>query len=103
MPSIALGVPQHLPPPGPIPAHPHDPARAFSSHWLRAMGDAKKLHSDLAFFLVSPEKAIVGEMVFGLAMVWVHPYQACIPTLDEVARKLTLLTTSCENWAYTFV
>ena len=36
-------------------------------------------------------------------MVRVHPYQACIPTLDEVARKLTLLTTSHENWAYTFV
>ena len=42
-------------------------------------------------------------MVFGLAMVWVHPYQAHIPTLDEVARKLTLLTISHENWAYAFV
>ena len=42
-------------------------------------------------------------MVFGLAMVWVHPYQACIPTLDDVVRKFTLLTTSHENWAYSLV
>ena len=42
-------------------------------------------------------------MVFRPAMVWVHPYQACIPTLDEAARKLTLLTASCENWAYAVV
>ena len=41
-------------------------------------------------------------MVFGPAIVWVHPYQAHIPTLDEAAKKLTLLTTS-ENWAYAFV
>ena len=68
-----------------------------------AWGDAKKFCSDLAYLLVSPEKATEGEMVFGLAMVWVHPYQACISTLDEVARKLTLLTASQENWAYTFV
>ena len=42
-------------------------------------------------------------MVFRLTMVWVHPYQACIPTLDEVARKLALYTASHENWAYAFV
>ena len=41
--------------------------------------------------------------MFGLAGVWVHLYQACIPTLDEVAKKLALLTTSCKNWTYTFV
>ena len=45
----------------------------------------------------------MGEMVFGLAMVWVHPYQAHVSTLDEAAKKLTLLTTSGKNWAYTFV
>ena len=45
----------------------------------------------------------MGEMVFGLAIVWVHPYQAWIPTLDKLAKKLALLTTFGENWAYTFV
>ena len=41
--------------------------------------------------------------MLGLAMVWVHPYQACILILGEVARKLALHTTSHENWAYAFV
>ena len=42
-------------------------------------------------------------MVFRLAVVWVHPYQAHVPTLDEVVKKLTLLTTSGKNWAYAFL
>ena len=41
--------------------------------------------------------------MFGLAIVWVHPYQACVPTLDELGKKLTLLTTSGKNWTYVFV
>ena len=45
----------------------------------------------------------MGEVVFGLAIVAVHPYQASIPTLDEAARKLTLLTTFGKNLAYAFV
>ena len=71
----------------------------FSGAW----GDTKKFCSDLVFLLVLPKKAIMREMVFGLAMVWVHPYQAHISALDEVAKKLTLLTTSSKNWAYAFV
>ena len=45
----------------------------------------------------------MGEVVIGLPVVWVHPYQACVPTIDEAVRKLTLLTTSGENWAYAFM
>ena len=68
-----------------------------------AWGNTKKFHSDLPYLFVSPKKATEEEMVFGwFAMVWVHPYQACIPTLDEAVRKLTLLTASHKNWAYTF-
>ena len=36
-------------------------------------------------------------------MVWAHPYQAHVPSLDEVAKKLTLLTTLGGDWAYAFV
>ena len=43
------------------------------------------------------------QFAFELAVVWVHPYQACIPSLKEVARKLTLITPSGENWVYAFV
>ena len=42
-------------------------------------------------------------MVFGLALMWVYPYQAHVPIMDEAVRKHTLLTTSSKNWAYAFV
>ena len=42
-------------------------------------------------------------MAFGLAMVLVHPHQAQLSSLDEVARKLTLLINLGDNWAYAFV
>ena len=71
--------------------------------WSGVWGDVEKFCSDLAFLLILPKRVIVGEMVFGLAIVWVHPYQAHIPILDEVAKRLSLLTTSSNNWAYAFV
>ena len=42
-------------------------------------------------------------MAFGLTVVWAHPYQAHLSSLDEVVKKLTLLINSGDNWAYTFV
>ena len=45
----------------------------------------------------------MGEMAFGLTMVWAHPYQACLSSLDEAVRKITLLLNSGDNWAYAFV
>ena len=68
-----------------------------------AWGDIKKFWSDLAFLLIVPKKTNEGEMAFRLAVVWVHPYQACLSSLDEVAKKFTLLIDSGDNWAYAFV
>ena len=42
-------------------------------------------------------------MAFRLTAVWVDPYQACLSSLDEAVRKLTLLINLTDNWAYTFV
>ena len=67
------------------------------------MGDAEKLWGNLAFLQIVPRKTTEGEMAFGLAMVWAHPYQACLSSLDETARKLALLLNSGDNWVYTFV
>ena len=44
-----------------------------------------------------------GEMAFRLVAVWMHPYQACYSSLDEVARKPALLIDLGDNWAYAFV
>ena len=41
--------------------------------------------------------------MYGLAMVWVHPYQARVSTIHNVVRKLTLLPSAGPNWPYTFV
>ena len=57
----------------------------------------------MAFLLIAPRKTIGGEMVFGLATVWTHPHQAQLSSLDEVAKKLTLLIDLGDNWVYTFM
>ena len=70
---------------------------------LLVRGDPKRFHSDVAFLLILPKDGIAKEMVYGLAMVWVHPYQARVSTIDDAVRKLILLASSAPNWPYTFV
>ena len=57
----------------------------------------------MAFLLILPKEGVTGERVYGFAMVWVHPCQARVPTLDEAARRLTLLASSGSNWPYAFM
>ena len=57
----------------------------------------------MAFLLILPEEGVAGVRVYGLTVVWVHPPQSRVPTLDEAARKLALLTSSSSNWPYTFM
>ena len=47
---------------------------------LKAWGDNERFHSDVAFLLVLPEEGVAEERVYGLTMVWVHPYQARLST-----------------------
>ena len=69
---------------------------------LLAWDDPKRFHSDVAFLLILPKEGVAGERVYGLAMVWVHPYQARVSTIDDAVRKLTLLASARPNWSYTF-
>ena len=57
----------------------------------------------MAFLLVLPKEGVAGERVYGLTVVWVHPCQARVPTLDKVVRKLALLASSGSNWSYAFM
>ena len=68
-----------------------------------AWGDPERFHSDVAFLLILPKEGIAGERVYGLAMVWVHSYQARVSTIDNAVRKLTLLASARPNWPYMFV
>ena len=70
---------------------------------LHAWGDIERFHSDMAFLLILPKGGVVGERVYGLTMVWIHPCQVRVPTLDEGVRKLSLLASSGSNWSYAFV
>ena len=57
----------------------------------------------MAFLLILPKEGIAGERVYGLAMVWVHPYQARVSTIEDAAKKLILLASTGPNWPYAFV
>ena len=100
--SIALGVPQHLPPPETIQVTQLTLPELLPS-LAQGHGVMPKILQQLGILIISPKKSIVGEMVIRLTVVWVHPYQAHISTLDEAVKKLALLTTSGQNWAYAFV
>ena len=70
---------------------------------LLVWGDPKRFHSDVAFLLILPKEGIAGGRVYGLAMVWVHPYQARVSTIDDAARKLALPASSGPDWPYAFM
>ena len=50
-----------------------------------------------------PKEGIAGERVYGLAMVWVHPYQARVSTIDDAAEQLAQLASTGPNWPYALV
>ena len=70
---------------------------------LKAWGDPKKFYSDVNFLLVLPKEGAVGERVYGLTMVWVHPYQTRVSTIDNSARQLAQLSSTGPNWPYALV
>ena len=70
---------------------------------LKVWGDPEKFHSDIAFLLVLPEEGVVGERVYCLTMMWVHPYQVRVSTIDEVVKQLTQLGPIGPNWPYALV
>ena len=79
------------------------PLELTSLTHLKAWGDANKFCSNVAFLLVLPKQGVAGERTYGLAMVWVHPYQARISTIDGAAKQLTKLASTGPNWPYPLV
>ena len=41
--------------------------------------------------------------MYGLTMMWVHPYQARVSTIDDVAKQLIQLASTGPNWPYALV
>ena len=68
-----------------------------------AWGDMEKPHQDMLFFLIVQSLAVACEWVFGLTTVLMHPHQACLPTLVDVAQKLLLLADEGADWSYAYI
>ena len=58
---------------------------------LKAWGEAERFKSEVAFLCISTKGPTEGDKVFGLAMIWVHPYQARVSSMGEVVKLLTPL------------
>ena len=70
---------------------------------LKAWGDTKKIDSNVTFLLLLPTEGAAGERVYRLAMVWVHPYQAKVSTIDDTAKQLVQFASIWPNWPYGLV
>ena len=75
----------------------------FSLTSLKGWGDAEKFCNDITFLLVSAKEEVTGDRMHGLSTVWVNPYQARVPTVEEAVRELTTLVSSGPHWPYTLV
>ena len=63
---------------------------AFFPHWLMGMGWLWKILQWYDISVGIAQREFAGERMYGLAVVVVHPCQARVPTLDDVARKTCL-------------
>ena len=70
---------------------------------LKAWGNQEKLRSNVTFLLILTEGCTAGERVYGLFMMWVHPYQAKVSTMEEAVKQLTPLIPTGPDWPYALV
>ena len=70
---------------------------------LKTWGDMEKFKSNVTFLLILTGECTVGDRVFGLSTMWVHPYQARAPTMEEAVKQLTPLVSTGPNWSYALV
>ena len=69
----------------------------------KAWGKVDKFCSDIAFLLVLPKEGAAEEKTYSFTMVWVHPYQARVSTIEKAIKQLDQLTPSGPDWPYALV
>ena len=90
-------------PPTPLAGTPcHSQAELFSISSLKVWGDTQKPHCDIAYLLVWVENT-KKDRCYSISLVWVHPNQVRVATMEEVVEKLTACTPSGANWPYALV
>ena len=101
--SVNLGESGHLSTATTVPCHLHYSIRPHLPNQPKGLGDAEKFHSNIAFLLVSTEEGVAGDRMNGLSTVWVNPYQAKVPTVEEAVKQLTALVSSGPGWPFALV
>ena len=66
-------------------------------------GKPMKQSQGMTYLLLVPSQEAKEEKRFGLAGVWIHPNQFLLFSLEDVAKKLTSLISTKEDWYYTLV
>ena len=100
---IFIGMSWHLPYPEAVPHCPGDPTRALFPHSITGVGWCQKISQQCGISTDIAQRGYCRREGYGLAMVWVHPYQARVSIIDDVVRELALLASSRPDWPYTFV
>ena len=80
-----------------LPCHSHAELSSISS--LKVWGHTQKPCCDIAYLLVWVEDVMQGRQ-YGISLVWVHPNQIRVATIEEVEENLTAYTSSGVNWPY---
>ena len=58
---------------------------------LKVWDNVEKFCSGIADLLFLPKEGVAKERAYGLAMMWVHPYQARVSTIEEAMKQLNQL------------
>ena len=69
----------------------------------KAWGDTKIPRLGMAYLLKAPGQVVKEERIFRLVAMWVYPCQTLLSSLEEAAKKLTLLVNTGDDWPYAFV
>ena len=75
----------------------HSQVELFSISSLNVWGDVQKPDHDIAYLLVCVEDT-KRYRCYGISLVWVHPNQVRVATMEEAVKKLTAFTSSGANW-----
>ena len=69
----------------------------------KAWGDPKKPKLSIAYLFIALAQVVEEERIFWLVAMWAHPCHTLLSSLEEAAKKLTLLINTGDGWPYTFV
>ena len=96
--SVFLVASQHLPTIRMVSCHLQDSIRTLLSYPSKGLGNPEKFRSDVTFLLILTKGCIVEDRVYGLSMMWVHPYQARVSVMEEAVKQLTPLISTGPDW-----